>query len=55
MGQKRTVSGRWKIKTRFNEKKNRGDLCPNLPFPDVRGPNFECQRTIEAIRASIKD
>lgn len=28
---------------------------PNIPFPDVRGPNFECQRTIEALRASTND
>jgi len=46
--------GQWLsiIHSRANDIEN---LCPNLPFPDVRGPNFECQRTIEAIRASIKD
>lgn len=40
------------IDSKAKELENYG---PNLPFPDVRGPNFECQRTIVALRASIND
>jgi len=37
------------IESRQKEPNNFGS---NSLFPDLRGPNFECQRTIEAIKAS---
>ena len=36
-------------------KKDTPNLWPNSLFNDQGGHNFECQRTIEAVKASVND